>query len=139
MSYNLKDKIKVTEEFLVDLITKSWQDAEALQRQADNIDTDTTIGYEVVKALQNISTAHYVLAGCLEEIADKFNDSCLYTITDASVATEATPSLSEPAEEPDETLSTVSIDEAVDFEPFEYFIDFDEPSGDPISDHDLYG
>ena len=24
-------------------------------------------------------------------------------------------------------------------EPFEYFVDFDEPNGDPISDKDLYG
>ena len=28
---------------------------------------------------------------------------------------------------------------ADEIEPFEYFVDFDEPIGDPISDEDLYG
>jgi hypothetical protein len=141
MDYNLKDKIKVTDEFLAELIAKSWREAEALQQQVTNIDTSTVIGAEVVKALQNTCTNYYVFAGCLESIADKLNDD-VFSITDSDTSvdnSENNTKLSEPETVQDESIDIISTDNANNFEPFEYFVDFDEPLGNPISDQDLYG
>jgi hypothetical protein len=141
MDYNLKDKIKVTDEFLAELIAKSWREAEALQQQVTNIDTSTVIGAEVVKALQNTCTNYYVLAGCLESIADKLNDD-VFSITDSDTSvdnSENNTKLSVPETVQDKSIDVISTDNANNFEPFEYFVDFDEPLGDPISDQDLYG
>ena len=141
MNFELKHKITVTEDFLNELIMKSWQDAEAIQQQIANIDTSTSLGVEVVNLLRNTCTSYYVLAGCLEALVENpeisYNkmaeregsqvqfepESC----TDSSAVYTST------AEEKAKSIETTH-----NFEPFEYFVDFDEPSGEPISDQDLY-
>ncbi len=142
MEYNLKDKIEVTEEFLNDLIVKNWQEVEALQQQIANIDTSSKLGTDIAKLLKNICTNYYVLIGCLETLADN-PDAGLEVhaqetepeITTDVVATDPT---ADDVIEP-EALQVNDLESNADFEPFEYFVDFDEPSGDPISDQDLYG
>jgi hypothetical protein len=37
-----------------------------------------------------------------------------------------------------EVVEPVISDEIEDFEPFEYFVDFDEPVGEKLTDEDLY-
>ena len=54
MSYELKEKILITKDFISDIITKSWGEAEALQQQITNIDTSDFLGAELVKVLKNI-------------------------------------------------------------------------------------
>jgi hypothetical protein len=143
MNYNLKDKLEVTEELLNDLITKSWQEAEALQQQAANIDTSTQLGVEVVRLLKNTCTNYYVLIGCLEALAE--NTEIHSTSVDAepeTVQDTAVQELYDDQEKIEPGPGEVSVPGAEninDFEPFEYFVDFDEPSGEPISDKDLYG
>jgi hypothetical protein len=142
MQYNLKEKIEVTEEFLNEFIAKSWQETETLQQQIANIDTSTKLGIEVAKLLKNTCTTYYVLIGCLEALAE--NPKTSEIVVDESETLQNTNEL-EVSEEPitleNETEDAISlpIKAAADFEPFEYFVDFDEPSGDPLSDKDLYG
>jgi hypothetical protein len=142
MECTLKDKIEVTEEFLLELIAKSWQESEAIQQQIANIDTSTALGAEVVKSLKNMGTSYYVLIGCLENLADGKKPDNL----DAPEQVEA-PAMQEVSELETVNTSLESEDLSMvteqssdfEFEPFEYFVDFDEPSGAPISDKELYG
>jgi hypothetical protein len=142
MEYNLKDKIEVTEEFLNDLITKNWQEVEAMQQQIANIDTSSKLGAAVAKLLKNTCTSYYVLIGCLETLVENPDTELVAQeqeiepeVTNDAVTTEPTvDDVIEP-----EVTQIDNIETNVDFEPFEYFVDFDEPSGVPISDQDLYG
>lgn len=131
MEYSLKDKIEVTAEFLNGLITKNWQETEAIQRQIANIDTSTQLGAEVARVLKNTCTNHYVLIGCLERLAE--GDLSQHE-TMAQYESEA--------EGQQDSSVTQELSHGTnvnaDFEPFEYFVDFDEPSGEPITDKDLY-
>lgn len=143
--YNLKDKIEVTKEFLNDLIAKSWQEAEAIQQQAANINTSTYLGTEVAKLLKNTCTNYYVLIGCLESLIE--NPSKDFINTDSHVEAECiqkhydvetldTPRAKQESEDLVDTPT--DIEQNQNFEPFEYFVDFDEPSGESLSDKDLY-
>lgn len=142
MQYNLKEKIKVTEEFLNELISKSWQETEAIQQQIANIDTSTKLGIEVSKLLKNTCTNYYVIIGCLEALAENPNNAGTDLTEPVTLQNTTEPKVfDEPViieEEPKETTN-LSTEHSEDFEPFEYFVDFDEPTGDPLSDKDLYG
>jgi hypothetical protein len=136
------NKIEVTNDFLTELIDKSWQESEAIQQQISNIDDSTKLGSDVIKLLKNTRTAYYVLIGCLETLAENPN-----TVLEAP-ATELEATAAQNTQEQETAVETTYIDEqknisdldtTVNFEPFEYFVDFDEPSGAPISDQDLYG
>jgi hypothetical protein len=141
MQYNLKEKIEVTEEFLNELIDKSWQETENLQQQIANIDTSTNLGIKVARLLKNTCASYYVLIGCLETLIENPNGADQYITEPVTLQdTAETKAFDEPViieEEPDETLN-LSAEPSEDFEPFEYFVDFDEPTGDPLSDEDLY-
>lgn len=128
MEYTLKDKIEITEEFLADLISKSWQEAESIQQQAANIDTSTTLGTHVAQLLRNISTNYFVLIGCLESLIDNniTANTPLFDEIEDVVLNDA------------QLVETESESKITSFEPFEYFVDFDEPSGEPLTDQDLY-
>lgn len=137
MQYNLKDKIEVTDEFLNELISKSWQEADILKQQIANININTSRGSEVAKLLKNTCTSYYVLIGCLEELLCK--EEISFDKLENPAAEPVVQSIEEPALESDDFITTpidVDIDDVS--EPFEYFVDFDEPIGDPISDEDLY-
>lgn len=142
MEYNLKDKIEVTEEFLNDLIAKNWQEVEALQQQIANINTSSKLGADVAKLLKNTCTNYYVLIGCMETLVE--NPEAELEAHEQETESEATNDIVtiEPTAddiiEP-ETAHVYNVETNADFEPFEYFVDFDEPSGEPISDQDLYG
>ena len=139
MSYELKNKITVTEEFLNELIAKSWQEAESLQQQIANIDISTRLGAEVVNILKNTCTNTYVLIGCLEALLDnnelkpdiqEIDDLPRYTSIELDYENNPVETIAEPTNDPTEVKQS--------FEPFEYFVDFDEPSGEPLTDDDLY-
>lgn len=140
MEYSLKDKIVVSEEFLNELIAKNWQETEAIQQQIANIDTSTQLGAEVVRLLKNTCTNYYVLIGCLESLAEgdipQREPAAQNEHTDRSVEPEI--------ETPQEPLAIAKDQELpakadrADFEPFEYFVDFDEPCSERLTDKDLY-
>lgn len=149
MEYNLKDKIEVTEEFLTDLINKNWQEVEALQQQIANIDTSSKLGIDVVKLLRNTCTNYYVLIGCLETLVE--NPETELEVHEQETESEAEPeainndaaaelTVEDTVEtEGPEAVQIDSTETTADFEPFEYFVDFDEPYGAPVTDQDLYG
>ena len=146
MNYNLKEKIEVNEEFLTDLIAKSWQESEAIQQQAANIDTSTKLGAEVARLLKNACTNYYVLIGCLEALTESTSIDCYNTcnkidvdmpqIVDEPDKLEAEQELESESE--DSLIPTMNNELNAEFEPFEYFVDFDEPAGAPLTDDDLY-
>ena len=148
MEYTLKNKIEVSKEFLSDLIARYWQESENVNQQIANIDTSSYIGAEVAKLLKNASTNYYVLIGCLETLLEN-PTSEIYNVKESNLDseplqtqnTEQSVQLDSTVELPVDTNETscVSIEPDDNFEPFEYFVDFDEPVGDPLSDEDLYG
>ena len=149
-NYTLKDKLEVDNEFIAELIAKSWHESELLQHQAANIDTSTALGAEVAKLLKNMSTNYYVMLGCLESLSDgelePTEPTTTPNITDDDITADLTIASHVNAEntgvepvvnrEPDLVMSN---SQEQDFEPFEYFVDFDEPLGEPLSDEDIYG
>ena len=139
MNYSLKDKIQVTDDFLSKLESKGWQEIEHLQLQITNLEVSAD-NNQIIKLLQSLLTSYYVFVGGLENLTSG------YAVEQASIATEAEIPATEieaddlyPGEKLHITTSSAEQESATEAEPFEYFVDFDEPFGEPISDEDLYG
>ena len=138
MEYNLKDKIQITQEFLINLEQKSWNEIEYLQNQIANIEVNDGSN-KIIQLLKNLLTSYYVFAGSLENL----NDTSIITQIKSDVVE---PKQFEPIKlEMDDTLADdfVTVEDTTkqdisNIEPFEYFVDFDEPVGDPLTDDDLY-
>ena len=137
MEYTLKEKLTVTKSFVEDLAEKGWQEIEYLQNQISNL-TDTEDSKKLELLLKNLLTSYYIFVGGLENF-----DTISYTPVKQVQVEE--PVVEEPAvvideheeisyEEPEIITST----ETEFSEPFEYFVDFDEPVGEPLTDKDLY-
>ena len=140
MSIVLKDKIKIDKNFINDLITKSWQESESLQNQIDSIEIDSPQAAKVVKLLKDLLTSHYVFIGCLENLENEpINEPIKNTEPEVIVPEKLTVIPEEPikAMSDIDIFSELDANEA-DSEPFEYFVDFDEPIGEPLTDKDLY-
>lgn len=140
--YNLKEKIQVNKEFLDSLTAKGWQEVEYLQNQIINIEKENS---EVLQLLNNLLTSYYVFIGGVENLIDKPVVSVKPAV-ELTKEKEDTPqeiiiNKSEPKFFEDNMTfeDEVAKQEELDFEPFEYFVDFEEPTGEPISDEDLYG
>lgn len=138
MGIVLKDKIKVDKNFINDLITKSWQDSESIQNQIDSIEVDSVVAAKTVKLLKDLLTSYYVFTGCLENIENESID--IIKAEPMAVTVEA------PKVIPEEPVKVAvpkvdilpELDYETEAEPFEYFVDFDEPTGEPLTDDDLY-
>ena len=138
MEYTLKDKLLVTQEFIDELTEKSWQEIEHVQSQIASL-ADTPEGNKVAKLLNNILTSYYVLAGSLENF--NINDTAISQPIEVA-STELPNEIiieKESVEivEPSEQEVTIEPESTVT-EPFEYFVDFDDPIGEPLTDKDLY-
>ena len=136
MKYTLDEKITITKEFLDTLETQSWREIENLQAQIANIEV-TNQNSAVIQLLKNLLTSYYVFVGGLENLNSETTSQAIdFSEIDATVE-----------QEPEqinniETTQPAGIEDyptEQDFEPFEYFVDFDEPIGEPLSDEDLYG
>jgi hypothetical protein len=146
MEYTLKDKLTITKDFLSDLEMKSWQEIENLQAQIANIE-ETEENYKLIQLLKNLLTSYYVFTGGLENLSNekattKVMNCPKQVETEIKVANAVEPEVSYDDTYEDDLFEPVAVEkrDAVDeIEPFEYFVDFDEPIGDPISDEDLYG
>lgn len=137
-SINLETKIDVNKSFIDELIANGWQEIENLQKQISAINSNSDNGSLVLKFLNSLLTSYYVFTGNLENL-DNINVSTNNVIIDNS-ALNNDKSVVEPIEdaEPVDVVTTVAAAKD-NFEPFEYFVDFDEPIGTPLSDEDLYG
>lgn len=142
MNIVLKDKIKVDKNFINDLIAKSWEDSESIQNQIDSIEIDSEVAAKAVKLLKDLLTSYYVFTGCLENLENEPIEVVepIKAIEPEVIVPEK---LAIIPEEPVKVMPDIDIfseldtDEA-DSEPFEYFVDFDEPVGEPLTDDDLY-
>lgn len=141
MEYSVKDKIEVTENFIEEQIQKSWHEVDVMQQLITNIDISTPIGNRVAEILKNISTNYYVLIGNLEALVENteqidINGEEFTELPKDEIMLEkqSEPLDSDIANSDFDILSEPSDD----FEPFEYFVDFDDPIGEPITDNDLY-
>jgi hypothetical protein len=147
-TYQLKDKIQITKDFLSDLEAKSWQEIDHLQNQIANIES-TKENNQIIQLLKNLLTSYYVFAGGLENMSSE-------AILDKPVTIEEPIKMMEPAtmkipmDNDEKLVLEIPVDDfeepafntdtkGATVEPFEYFVDFDEPSGEPLSDEDLYG
>jgi hypothetical protein len=144
MEYTLKDKIPMTKEFLDDLANKSWQEIEYLQNQIANIEAGADAA-EVIKLLKNLLTSYYVFTGGLESLTDSKVTHKVTEFTDKVCVEKDLTSVNSKKVEDDlytssdefEPLTQIEAEE-LPSEPFEYFVDFDEPIGEPLTDDDLY-
>lgn len=142
MEYILKDKISITKEFLSGLESKSWQEIERLQNQIANIEDA-----ELLKLLNNLLTSYYVFTGGLENLIDtKAIQRNIEPTNKTQSIIEEEPIQADLKELEIKTEISSSLEPQYtkalgqkDYEPFEYFVDFDDPTGDPISDEELYG
>jgi hypothetical protein len=149
MNYELKDKIKITKEFLSELESKGWQEIEHLQAQIANIEP-TEESIKVVQLLKNLLTSYYIFTGGLENLKDegkviKVTDFADKVCPDKELITANAKKEPLPAEskfdKPDDLFDEPAETEIINnepFEPFEYFVDFDEPTGEPLTDDDIY-
>ena len=146
MEYTLKDKLTINKEFLADLETKCWQEIEYLQSQIANIDNA-----KLSQLFKNLLTSYYIFVGGIENldsediVATPTDNICVNKepiSTDVEKAVGNDDYHDEPCE--DDIFEPVFVEKQnsaveANIEPFEYFVDFDEPIGEPLSDEDLYG
>lgn len=145
MNIELKDKIKITDEYLQELISKSWHESENLQRQIKALHVISSKDAKVVELLKQLLTNYQIFIGCLESLSEEtFEEVKTKAVLPEF---ESEPVVSEAVIDESltdeitflETNSTDTLMESVEVqEPFEYFVDFDDPVGEPITDKDLY-
>ena len=131
-TYYLKDKIKANKDFLNELEKKSWAEIENLQNQINNIEASEE-SKTLIQLIKNLLTSYYVFVGGLENLNSESSS--------VSISKPEFKELETVLELPEENLEVQDVDtiNTSDYEPFEYFVDFDEPIGKPLSDEDLYG
>ena len=144
MNYELKDKITTTQELLNELEAKGWQEIEHLQTQINNLAEGAT-NDRLRQIFKNLLTSYYVFTGGIETLASEPINN-VSTQPEAKLEEPVTNTIIEPTIDELDSVNSVEDfiikDEKNNYEvsePFEYFVDFDEPTGDPISDEDLYG
>ena len=139
MNYELKDRINATPEFLGELEAKSWLEIEHLQAQIANL-AEGPANEKLRKLFKNLLTSYYVFTGELENLISgdmavvPENDAHSIEYSELEVSVDQHIEDTEEFTEPSATMPEIEVTE-----PFEYFIDFDDPIGEPLSDEDLYG
>lgn len=127
----LKTKLQVDKELIDGLISKSWLEIDSIQTQLSALSSESAIGKKVQQVLKNLLTNYYIFVGELENIEvpelpvlqDGHNEVSNQTYNEL---------------QPIEQITADKENEDVSFEPFEYFTDFDDPTGEPLTDTDLY-
>ena len=131
-TYYLKDKIKANKDFINELEKKSWAEIENLQNQINNIEASEE-SKTLIQLIKKLLTSYYVFVGGLENLNSESSS--------VSISKPEFKELETVLVLPEENLEVQDVDtiNTSDYEPFEYFVDFDEPIGKPLSDEDLYG
>ena len=143
MNYTTKEKITATEDFLSELESKCWQEIEQLQAQIANL-ADGQTNDRLRQLLKNLLTSYYVFTGGIETLTSESINSATNEpkIEVEKIEVEQVPTSTNQIEAIDQEDNYTNNAEAHNkyevVEPFEYFVDFDEPTGDPLTDKDLY-
>lgn len=149
MSYELKDKLNVTAELLSELEAKSWQEIENLQSQITNL-AEGSMNDGLRQLFKNLLMSYYIFAGGLTNLIDGnklvktssfINKDEMSATIDAEKEINSVKDTLDELDKFEELPEEPSKDEPTEndsFEPFEYFVDFDEPTGEPLTDEDLY-
>jgi hypothetical protein len=133
MNYELKDKINVSTDFLNELEARGWQEIEHLQAQIANL-ADGPTNDKLRQLFKNLLTSYYVFTGGIETLSSEPIDYTKIQIEEPAISVEQEPII----DIPNSTDDSKTEDNYEVSDPFEYFVDFDEPVGEPISDEDLY-
>ena len=83
-------------------------------------------------------SSYYVFTGCLETLENEPIDAIGQVPTQQEKPTEVPAELELENNSDANILSEFDNEIVSDSEPFEYFVDFDEPTGEPLTDDDLY-
>lgn len=145
VNYELKDKIVITKELLSELETKGWQEIEHLQAQLANL-AECSTNKKLRQLLKNLLTSYYTFTGGIEALATDVDCNSAESIENpielqaVNVGSKTASYELEPTDSADSfMLEANNIANNYEIiEPFEYFVDFDEPIGKPLSDEDLY-
>lgn len=135
MDIELKEKIPVTDKLLKELADKSWLEIEYLQTQLKNLDDDQ----KLQQLLNNLITSYYVFIGGLENLQAGDDLLAVETSEESDILKSTVFDEVDTVSLSDFYKDEASTSENQVVEPFEYFVDFDEPVGKPISDEELYG
>lgn len=134
------DKVTVDNDLLNDIITKTWHDIENIKSQIEMLDNTDAKTVEFKKLLNTLLTNYYIFVGCIENIITDFDDAKQVVEPQETEEIKNIENIST-AEPYSITTNNTQYDLKVhedNFEPFEYFVDFDEPFGEKITDEDLY-
>jgi hypothetical protein len=142
MNYELKEKITATEDFLNELATKSWQDIDHLQAQITNI-ADGQLNDKLKQLYKNLLTSYYVFVGGVEMLLSEPISPVIDNIPQEVPAEEVLPTPSDEdkliaVNADDYWITDVDKTDSTESDPFEFYVDFDDPIGDPLTDDDLY-
>lgn len=141
MKNKLKNKISVDAEFLKEFIDKSWLEIDQLLSISENIESYGT-NNELSRLFKNLLTSYYVFVGGLETLSEgKELQPAEAPVVNTPINNIAIEDNIETTIEalPVEGESIYEVANIVETtEPFEYFVDFDEPTGEPLTDEDLY-
>jgi hypothetical protein len=143
MNYELKDKLIITKELLETLESKGWQEIEYLQAQIANL-ADSSVNDKLRQLLKSLLTSYYVFTGGIETLTSEPINTIVEPIEKPiqepvpELSIETTSNIEDNFDKQDMDLSLVN-EPTVDIEDnFEYFVDFDDPVGEPLTDDDLY-
>lgn len=106
----------------------SWKEIDNLNAKIDSFSEDCKLS----ELLKNLLTSYYIFAGGLETLIDDKqasidHDKCYEVEQEPDVSTDSA------------NIDTDYVDSSYNVhEPFEYFVDFDDPVGEPLTDKDLY-
>lgn len=133
------NKIVIDKGYLNELINKNWQDIENLQRQINSLSDEDFKTIELKKLLNNLLTSYYVFTGCTENILANFDDKISSNIIaqdnlniESNIVNKIETNMVNPID-----YNINSCNKETDFEPFEYFVDFDDPIGEKPTDEDI--
>ena len=128
------NSISINSKFLENMLNQGWLEIENLQRQINSLKEDESM-QAVSNLLTKLLTSYYIFVGGLESLTD--NTSSINDPEKTSVETKNTTCTNDMVQDTDISKDLNTSNDDV-FEPFEYFVDFDEPSGIALTDEDLY-
>ena len=143
MNYELKDKLSITNELLEELTKKGWQEIDYLQAQIDNLASGPA-NDQLRQLLKSLLVSYYVFTGGIETLISEPIDTKVEPIEKTTqestfeIQVEDTSDIIDDVAKQD-NITVVVNEPAIDIDDsFEYFVDFDEPVGEPLTDDDLY-
>lgn len=149
-----QDELPIT--FITSFVSRGWEEVGMLKEQIKALKAEFKNVDKIEEILQGLIDAYlinigqlelflheneYVEVPAIEETSDKKEDEEVSTSEEESEEVEPEVKVIEveaPAEESEPEGRVVMQPAPKDFEAFEYFVDFDDPTGDPLTDDDIY-